>query len=119
MHGRVKPAEQTPLSALRLGQLFSEAGFPDGVATLFRATVKQPVLLAAHPDRQGRVHGINRSRQTDRSRGTETLKGIARIGRKSPNVVFEDADLDTAIRVPRVRFSLTTGNVAVLVPAIR
>ena len=47
----LKPAEQTPLSALRLGELIQEAGIPDGVVKSSPDTVKPPALrLAAHPD---------------------------------------------------------------------
>jgi len=37
----LKPAEQTPLSALRLGELFAEAGFPDGVVNIVRDTARR------------------------------------------------------------------------------
>lgn len=96
----LKPAEQTPLSALRLGQLFQEAGFPDGVVNIvtgFGETTGAP--LAAHPD----VDKIAFTGSTEVGRlivqaATGNLKKVSlELGGKSPNIVFADADLEAAI----------------------
>jgi len=96
----LKPAEQTPLSALRLGQLFSEAGFPDGVVNIVPGYGETAgAALAAHPD----VDKVAFTGSTEVGKlivhaATGNLKKVSlELGGKSPNVVFKDADLDTAI----------------------
>src|SRR6202167_1602831 len=96
----LKPAEQTPLSALRLGELIMEAGFPDGVVHIvpgYGATAG--AALAAHPQ----VDKIAFTGSTEVGKlivhaATGNLKKVSlELGGKSPNVVFKDADLDVAI----------------------
>jgi len=96
----LKPAEQTPLSALRLGELFEEAGFPPGVVNIvpgFGETAG--AALAAHPD----VDKVAFTGSTEVGRSivkaaTGNLKKVTlELGGKSPNVVLADADLETAI----------------------
>jgi phenylacetaldehyde dehydrogenase len=96
----LKPAEQTPLSALRLGELIQEAGFPDGVVNIvpgFGETAG--AALAAHPD----VDKIAFTGSTEVGKlivhaATGNLKKVSlELGGKSPNVIFADADLETAI----------------------
>ncbi|HET8825397.1 MAG TPA: aldehyde dehydrogenase family protein, partial [Terriglobales bacterium] len=96
----LKPAEQTPLTALRLGELIMEAGFPAGVVNIvpgFGETAG--AALAAHPD----VDKIAFTGSTEVGRliakaATGNLKKVSlELGGKSPNVVFADADLEHAI----------------------
>ena len=96
----LKPAEQTPLSALRLGELIQEAGFPDGVVNIvpgFGETAG--AALAAHPD----VDKVAFTGSTEVGKlivqaAAGNLKKVSlELGGKSPNIVFEDADLDAAI----------------------
>jgi phenylacetaldehyde dehydrogenase len=96
----LKPAEQTPLSALRLGELFSEAGFPDGVVNIVPGYGETAgAALASHPD----VDKVAFTGSTEVGRlivqaAAGNLKKVSlELGGKSPNVVFKDADLDTAI----------------------
>jgi len=96
----LKPAEQTPLTALRLGELIQEAGFPGGVVNIvpgFGETAG--AALASHPD----VDKIAFTGSTEVGRliakaATGNLKKVSlELGGKSPNVVFADADLNAAI----------------------
>jgi len=96
----LKPAEQTPLSALRLGELICEAGFPDGVVNIvpgFGETAG--AALAAHPD----VDKCAFTGSTEVGRlivhaAAGNLKKVSlELGGKSPNVIYKDADLDVAI----------------------
>jgi phenylacetaldehyde dehydrogenase len=96
----LKPAEQTPLTALRLGELIMEAGFPEGVVNVvpgFGETAG--AALAAHPD----VDKIAFTGSTEVGRlivdaAKGNLKKVSlELGGKSPNIVFPDADLDLAI----------------------
>jgi phenylacetaldehyde dehydrogenase len=96
----LKPAEQTPLSALRLGELIVEAGFPDGVVNIVPGYGETAgAALAAHEA----VDKIAFTGSTEVGRlivhaATGNLKKVSlELGGKSPNVVFQDSDLDTAI----------------------
>jgi phenylacetaldehyde dehydrogenase len=79
----LKPAEQTPLSALRLGQLIQEAGFPDGVVNILTGLGETAgAALAAHPD-VDKVHRLDRGRQADRPSGCrQSEEGISGARRK-------------------------------------
>jgi len=96
----LKPAEQTPLSALRLGELMLEAGLPAGVVNVvpgFGETAG--AALAAHPD----VDKIAFTGSTDVGKiilraASGNLKRVSlELGGKSPNIIFSDADVDAAI----------------------
>ena len=96
----LKPAEQTPLTALRLGELIREAGIPDGVVNIVTGFGETAgAALAAHPD----VDKIAFTGSTEVGRlivraASGNLKKVAlELGGKSPNIVCDDADLETAI----------------------
>jgi phenylacetaldehyde dehydrogenase len=96
----LKPAEQTPLSALRLGELIVEAGFPEGVVNIVPGYGETAgAALAAHND----VDKIAFTGSTEVGKlivhaATGNLKRVSlELGGKSPNVIFKDADLDVAI----------------------
>ena len=96
----LKPAEQTPLSALRLGELMMEAGLPPGVVNIVTGDGPQTgAPLAAHPgvDKVSFTGDFETGRKIlDASKGN--LKRVSlELGGKSPNIVFADADLDAAI----------------------
>ncbi|MEO8727466.1 MAG: aldehyde dehydrogenase family protein, partial [Acidobacteriaceae bacterium] len=98
----LKPAEQTPLSALRLGELIQEAGFPDGVVNIVTGFGETAgAALAAHPD----VDKVAFTGSTEvgklilKAAGESNLKKVSlELGGKSPNIVFEDADVEAAVR---------------------
>ncbi len=95
----LKPAEQTPLSAIRLGELIQEAGIPDGVVNIVTGFGDAGAAIAAHDD----VDKVAFTGSTevgklivDAAKGN--LKKVTlELGGKSPNVILRDADLDTAI----------------------
>src|SRR6201997_1687097 len=96
----IKPAEQTPLSCLRLAELFQEAGFPDGVVNIVPGYGETAgAALAAHPE----VDKIAFTGSTEVGKlilqaAAGNLKKVSlELGGKSPNIVFADVDLDTAI----------------------
>jgi phenylacetaldehyde dehydrogenase len=96
----LKPAEQTPLTALRLGELFEEAGFPEGVVNIVPGYGETAgAALAAHPD----VDKIAFTGSTEVGKlilqaAAGNLKKVSlELGGKSPNVVFADADMDSAV----------------------
>ena len=96
----IKPAEQTPLSCLRLGELVQEAGIPDGVVNIVPGYGETAgAALAAHPD----VDKVAFTGSTEVGKlilqaAAGNLKKVSlELGGKSPNVVFDDGDLKTAI----------------------
>jgi phenylacetaldehyde dehydrogenase len=96
----LKPAEQTPLSALKLGELIQEAGFPEGVVNIVPGYGETAgAALAAHMD----VDKVAFTGSTEVGKlivhaATGNLKKVSlELGGKSPNVVYKDADLDLAI----------------------
>jgi len=96
----LKPAEQTPLSALLLGELIQEAGFPDGVVNIvpgFGETAG--AALAAHPDvDKVAFTGSNEVGKLIVQAAAGNLKKVSlELGGKSPNVILDDADIDAAI----------------------
>ncbi len=96
----LKPAEQTPLTALRLGEIMQEAGFPDGVVNVvpgFGPTAG--AALAKHPavDKIAFTGEYVTGQEIMRN-AAGTLKRLSlELGGKSPNIIFADADLEQAV----------------------
>jgi phenylacetaldehyde dehydrogenase len=96
----LKPAEQTPLLGLRLGELLMEAGVPDGVFNV--VTGFGEVAGAAIAEHQGvdkvAFTGSVETGKTILKASAGNLKRVSlELGGKSPNIVFADADLEAAI----------------------
>jgi aldehyde dehydrogenase (NAD+) len=96
----LKPAEQTPLTTLKLGELSLEAGFPPGVINIVTGGPETGKAIVAHP-------GIDKIAFTGSTGvGKEIMRGAAdtlkrvtlELGGKSPNIVFSDADIDGAVK---------------------
>lgn len=94
-----KPAELTPLTAIRLAQIMREAGVPDGIFSVVQGFAETGRLLTRHPDiakvsLTGEA-GTGRKVMAD---AAGTLKHVTlELGGKSPLIVFDDADLDDAV----------------------
>ncbi|MGD2067246.1 MAG: aldehyde dehydrogenase family protein [Gemmatimonadota bacterium] len=97
----LKPAEQTPLTALRLGELAAEAGFPPGVLNVvpgFGETAGSALVRHADVDAIA-FTGSTEVGRTVMREAADTLKKVSlELGGKSPNIVFADADLKAAVR---------------------
>jgi phenylacetaldehyde dehydrogenase len=96
----LKPAEQTPLSALRLGELIQEVGFPEGVVNIVPGYGETAgAALAAHPavDKVAFTGSTEVGKLIVHAAAGNLKKVTLELGGKSPNVVFKDADLETAI----------------------
>jgi len=96
----LKPAEQTPLTTLKLGELVIEAGFPAGVTNILTGGPETGMAIVAHA-------GIDKIALTGSTAvGKEIMRGAAdtlkrvtlELGGKSPNIVFADADIDGAVK---------------------
>ena len=97
----LKPAMETPLTALLLGELAAEAGFPPGILNVMpgRGT-RAGAALVRHPDVDAIAFtGSTEVGRTIMREAAETLKKVSlELGGKSPNIVFADADLQGAVR---------------------
>jgi len=107
----LKPAEQTPLTALRIGELAIEAGFPAGAINILPGDGETGKLVAQHPD----IDKVAFTGSTEV--GLEIMKNAARdlkrvtleLGGKSPVIVCADADLDKAVATAHVGLFLNQG----------
>jgi aldehyde dehydrogenase (NAD+) len=97
----MKPAEQTPLSALRLGELIVEAGFPEGVVNLlpgFGSTAGAAIARHMDVDKVAFTGSTEVGRLIMEAAAKSNLKRISlELGGKSPNIIFADTDLDDAV----------------------
>lgn len=97
----VKPAEETPLSALVLDRILSEAGVPDGVVNMVLGYGHTAgAAITAHPDvdKVAFTGSTEVGREIVRSSAASNLNKITlELGGKSPVMIFDDADLDMAI----------------------
>jgi aldehyde dehydrogenase (NAD+) len=108
----LKPAEQTPLSALRLGELALEAGYPAGVINIVNGPGETTGdALVKHPDVDKLAFtGDGRTAQLIMRNAADTLKRITfELGGKSPNIVFADADMDAAVEGALIGMYLNQG----------
>src|SRR4051812_38395916 len=97
----LKPAEQTPLTALRVAALAQEAGFPDGVINVvpgYGPTAGAAVSGHMDVDKVAFTGETGTGRLVMTAAAQSNLKRVSlELGGKSPNVVFADADLDAAV----------------------
>jgi aldehyde dehydrogenase (NAD+) len=95
----MKPAEQTPLTCLRMARLAQKAGIPDGVINVVPGYGPTAgAAIVKHPDvDKVAFTGEYRTAQIIMRDASQTLKRLTfELGGKSPNIVFADADLDAA-----------------------
>ena len=96
----LKPAEESPLSALRLGELCLEAGIPEGVINIVTGTGEEAgAALAAHPDvdKVAFTGSFETGQSIVRASAGNMKRLTLELGGKSPNIIFADADLEAAI----------------------
>jgi acyl-CoA reductase-like NAD-dependent aldehyde dehydrogenase len=96
----LKPAEQTPLSALRLGELALEVGFPPGVLNVLSGDGETGAALVDHGDIE--KIAFTGSTEVGREIGAKAGRALKRLtlelGGKSPNVILADADIAAAVK---------------------
>jgi acyl-CoA reductase-like NAD-dependent aldehyde dehydrogenase len=96
----LKPAEQTPLSALRLGELALEVGFPPGVLNVLTGDGETGAALVDHPGVE--KIAFTGSTAVGREIGAKAGRALKRVtlelGGKSPNVILPDADIEAAVK---------------------
>lgn len=94
-----KPAELTPLSAVKLEEIFTEAGLPGGVFQVVQGFAETGRLLTGHPDiRKVSLTGEVGTGKAVMADSAATLKNVTlELGGKSPLIVFDDAKLANAV----------------------
>jgi aldehyde dehydrogenase (NAD+) len=95
----LKPAEFTPLTALAFAELCNEVGLPPGVVNIVTGDGKTGAAVVAHPDvdKIAFTGSTEVGRMIRRATADSHKKLSLELGGKSPFVVFEDADLDSAV----------------------
>jgi acyl-CoA reductase-like NAD-dependent aldehyde dehydrogenase len=96
----LKPAEQTPLTALRLGELALEAGVPEGVLNVITGDGETGAALVDHPgvDKIAFTGSTVVGREIGAKAGRALKRVTLELGGKSPNIILPDADLEAAIK---------------------
>ncbi len=121
-----KPSEVTPLTALKLAEIYSEAGLPDGVFNVLPGDRRgnRPVSDRASGHRQNLLHRRRRQRQKVMANSAaSSLKEVTmELGGKSPLIIADDADLDLAADIAMMANFYSSGQVCtngtrVFVPA--
>ncbi|MEA2401743.1 MAG: aldehyde dehydrogenase [Thermoleophilaceae bacterium] len=110
----LKPAEQTPLSVLRLAELIAEAGWPEGAVNVCPGYGETAgAALVEHPDVDYIAFtGSTVVGKQIASRAADHVKHVSlELGGKSPNIVFDDADLDAAVAAAANAIFYETGQV--------
>ncbi|MGW9048122.1 aldehyde dehydrogenase family protein [Streptomyces lydicus] len=95
----LKPAEQTPLTALRLAELIDEAGFPAGTINVLTGDGSTGAALVDHPgtDKIAFTGSTSVGREIGARAGAQLKRVTLELGGKSPNIILPDADIDAAI----------------------
>jgi acyl-CoA reductase-like NAD-dependent aldehyde dehydrogenase len=109
----LKPAEQTPLSALRLGELCLEAGVPAGVVNVVTGPGETGAALVEHPlvAKIAFTGSTAVGREIGAKAGRDLKRVTLELGGKSPNVILPDADLDRAVKGSFQAIYYNTGQV--------
>ncbi|HCG7051584.1 TPA: betaine-aldehyde dehydrogenase [Vibrio parahaemolyticus] len=108
-----KPSEETPLTALKLAEIYTEAGVPDGVFNVVQGDYRVGQMLTAHPDiAKVSFTGEVGTGKVVMGDSAKTLKQVTmELGGKSPLIVFEDAKLNDAVSAAMVANFYTQGEV--------
>ncbi len=108
-----KPAEQTPLTALQLAEIYSEAGLPPGVFNVVQGTADTGAALISHPDvAKVTLTGSVETGKIVLAQSASDLKKVTlELGGKSPIIIFDDADIDNALNAALVANFYSSGQV--------
>jgi betaine-aldehyde dehydrogenase len=94
-----KPSEITPLSALALAEIYSEAGLPDGLFNIVQGTGEVGAALISHPAvaKVSLTGSVPTGRKISETAGSHLKHVTMELGGKSPLIVFDDADIENAV----------------------
>lgn len=96
----LKPAEETPLTALRLGELALKAGVPEGVLNVITGDGATGAALVDHPDvdKIAFTGSTEVGREIGSKAGRDLIRVTLELGGKSPNIILPDADIEAAVK---------------------
>ncbi len=97
----MKPAEQAPLTALKMAQLIQEAGFPEGVVNFLTGYGEVGQALVNHPlvDKVSFTGSTAVGREILSRSSSPNIKRVTlELGGKSPNIIMNDADIELAVQ---------------------
>jgi betaine-aldehyde dehydrogenase len=108
-----KPAEQTPLTALQLAEIYSEAGLPPGVFNVVQGAADTGAALISHPDvAKVTLTGSVETGKIVLAHSASDLKKVTlELGGKSPIIIFNDADIGNALNAALVANFYSSGQV--------
>ncbi|WP_341319270.1 betaine-aldehyde dehydrogenase [Paraburkholderia sp. IMGN_8] len=109
-----KPSEVTPLSALKLAEIYTDAGVPAGVFNVVQGDGRVGAMLAAHPDiaKISFTGGVETGKKVMSLAGASSLKEVTmELGGKSPLLVFDDANLERAADIAMSANFFSSGQV--------
>ncbi|WP_027798650.1 betaine-aldehyde dehydrogenase [Paraburkholderia dilworthii] len=109
-----KPSEITPLSALKLAEIYTQAGVPPGVFNVVQGDGRVGAMLAAHPDIEkiSFTGGVETGKKVMSMAGASSLKEVTmELGGKSPLLVFDDANLERAADIAMSANFFSSGQV--------
>jgi len=108
-----KPAETTPLSALKLAEILTEAGLPDGVYNVVQGGAETGRALVRHPGiAKVSLTGESSTGRSVMGDAAGTLKQVTlELGGKSPLIVFDDADIENAVSAAMLANFYSTGQI--------
>ena len=108
-----KPSEETPLGALKLAEVLSDAGIPDGVFNVIQGAGDVGAWLTHHPDiaKVSFTGEVGTGKKVMAGAAT-TLKDVTmELGGKSPLIIFDDADIDNAVSAAMLGNFYTQGEI--------
>lgn len=108
-----KPSENTPLSALALAEIYTEAGLPAGLFNVVQGTGEVGTALVSHPDvaKVSLTGSVGTGKRVLALAGEHMKHATMELGGKSPLIVFDDADLENAVSGAMLGNFYSTGQV--------
>jgi betaine-aldehyde dehydrogenase len=108
-----KPSETTPLSALALAEIYTEAGLPDGLFNVVQGLGPVGAALTSHPriDKISLTGSVPTGRKVMATAGGQLKHATMELGGKSPIIIFDDADVENAIGGAMLGNFYSTGQV--------
>ena len=108
-----KPAEQTPLTALKLAEIYSEAGLPPGVFNVVEGARETGAALVGHPDvaKITLTGSVETGKVVMAAAARDVKKVTLELGGKSPIIIFDDADMENAVNAALVANFYSSGQV--------
>lgn len=109
-----KPSEVTPLTALKLAEIFSKAGLPDGVFNVVQGDYRVGVALSEHPNiaKMSFTGGVATGKKVMADSANSSLKQVTmELGGKSPLLICQDANIDKAADIAMMANFYSSGQV--------